>query len=56
MEILQVIYPSQFNLCKARGTYIWESKIAFTHVASRLTSFMTLGKGAVCIAFDTRIL
>lgn len=51
MEIFQVIYPSQFNLCEARGMHTKEE--VFDHLSS--FNFVS-GERALCITADTRVL
>jgi len=55
MEILQIIYPSQFNLCEARGTHLKEE--IFAHRSNVLSfDFIVSGERAVRFTTDTRVL
>lgn len=56
MEIFQVIYPSQFNLCEARGTYSFIKKNVLSRLYRFIMSIIVSGAGALCITADTRIL
>lgn len=55
MEILQVIYPSQFNLCEARGMHLKEEIFAYSIICQASILIVT-GERALCITTDTRVL